>query len=110
MTSPPARTIELVSESADGEWVNLTMTVTGRWDGSHDRLREIQARVNDYLAFALDGQLSRDFPKLANKKVRIDLVTPSHPDSHSMKFLNRVGEVCRAEAIEFRVTVAKGIP
>ena len=85
------------------------ITEAAEWDGSHERLKKIQVRLNDYLAFALDGQFARDFPELQGKMLRIDLVTRSRPDQHSMKFLDRVAGICRADGIEFHVTVVEGL-
>jgi hypothetical protein len=53
--------VDLVARSADGSLL-LVMVEHRPWDGSDERLQQLQDKVNAYLAFALDGELEREFP------------------------------------------------
>lgn len=56
-----SREVDLVARAADGSLI-LVMVEHRPWDGSDERLQQLQDKVNAYLAFALDGELERTFP------------------------------------------------
>ncbi len=53
--------VDLVATAPDGSLL-LVMVEHRPWDGSDERLQQLQDKVNAYLAFALDGELEREFP------------------------------------------------
>jgi len=56
-----ATVIDLVAQDEQGALL-LVMVEHRAWDGSDERLQQLQDKVNAYLAFALDGELERNFP------------------------------------------------
>lgn len=56
-----SQVVDLVAKAPDGSLL-LVMVEHRPWDGSDERLQQLQDKVNAYLAFALDGELEREFP------------------------------------------------
>jgi hypothetical protein len=100
-----AATIDLMTLSPSGDVLNLVMTELGPWDGSSDRLLRIQTRLNDYLSFALDGDLGRRFPELAGKKVHVRIDCDCVADAVSSAFLDRLRDVAERHGISLSVEV-----
>jgi hypothetical protein len=97
--------IDLVTyDSKSGEFA-LIMTETRPWDGSADRVLELQEKINNYLAFALDGQLERQHPGSVGKPIRLQLDCVGPPDPETGHFINLVREKLRGEGIRFVVNV-----
>ena len=95
--------IDLVTyDSKSGEFA-LIMTETRPWDGSADRVLELQEKINNYLSFALDGRLERQHPGSVGKPIRIQLDCVSPPDPETGHFVELVREKLRAEDIRFVV-------
>ncbi|SRR6266542_2201671 len=95
-----APTIDLVTEEADGTFV-LVMLEKGGWNGSRSRLRDLQARINAYLSFALDGQLVQNFPDAEGKPLRIRIECTETPDPVSIEFISKV----RQQVLDFGVSL-----
>lgn len=98
--------VERVCESEDGRWVQLSIFEARPWDGSDERRLELETRINNHLAYILNGQLRRDFPRCGNKSVRIELVASSSPDPRTQWLLDRVSGFCRALGVDFRLTIS----
>ncbi len=81
----------------------LVMIETRPWDGSFERLKEIQDKVNNYLVFALDGEMVRKFPDSKNKRVRLQLNSFESPDSKTQEFLVAVAEKLRQNGVNFAI-------
>jgi hypothetical protein len=58
--------VEVVALSADGT-VNLYIVQDQPWTGSDAQLNSLQAKVHNYVGYALDGQLARDYPETVGK-------------------------------------------
>ncbi len=97
--------IDLMTLSPSGDVLNLVMIELGPWDGASDRLLRIQTKLNDYLSFALDGELGRHFPELAGKKVHVRIDCDHVPDSDSSAFLNRLGGAAEQHGVSPSVEV-----
>ncbi|MBM3989514.1 MAG: hypothetical protein FJ298_00755 [Planctomycetes bacterium] len=72
--------VDLVARNEDGSAL-LVMVEHRRWDGSDERLRQLQDKVNAYLAFALDGQLEREFPGSMAQGITLLLRCIEPPDA-----------------------------
>ena len=57
------------------------------WDGSDAEYRSVKAKIDMYLAYALDGQLFRDNPSHAGKSVEIHVDMPSGPPDRVVRML-----------------------
>jgi hypothetical protein len=97
--------IDLVTYDPESGEFALIMTETRPWDGSADRVLELQQKINNYLSFALDGQLERQHPGSVGKAIRLQLDCVSPPDPKTGHFIDLVREKLRGERIRFVVNV-----
>jgi hypothetical protein len=98
-----SKTIDLITVSPSGDTVYLIMTIVGTWNGSNERLRKVQDRFNDYMSFALDGEMARRFPELLGKKVHLRIDCECPPDPASMSFLDKLREVGGRDGVSLSV-------
>ena len=86
--------------------VLLVMREDRPWDGSEERIGELRKKINNYAAFALQGQLATDYPDLAGKPVAFELWCIQHrPDANLMEFLNRANADLAQHALRISVKV-----
>lgn len=98
-------TVDLVTyDSKSGEYV-LIMTEDREWDGSADRVVELQEKLNNYLSFALDGQMARQYPESVGKPLRLQLDCVRLPDPDTSRFIEIVREKLRPDGIRFVVNL-----
>lgn len=94
--------IDFVAHDPSGEVV-LVMVEGREWDGSDERLFELQEKINSYASFASDGQLIKQYPELAGKPVRLELRCVSPPDPKTAGFLEMVRGKLTEEGLAFGV-------
>ena len=73
-----AGVIDLVSMSADGQTVTLHIVATDPWPSNGAGAPLLQAKLKNYVAFAADGQLLRQYPDARGKRVAIE-IRSEHP-------------------------------
>jgi hypothetical protein len=61
-----AAKVDVVTLSADGR-VELYIVQDRAWTGSDAQLNSLQVKVHNYVGYALDGQLARDYPETLGK-------------------------------------------
>ena len=81
--------IDFLASDPSGE-VILVMVEGRQWDGSDERLFELQEKINTYVSFAVNGQLVEEYPYLAGKPVRLELRCVDPPDDKTASFLEIV--------------------
>lgn len=94
--------IDFVAHDPSGEVV-LVMVEGREWDGSNERLFQLQEKINSYASFACDGQLIEKYPELAGKPVRLELRCVSEPDPNTASFLAMVRGKLLEEGLSFSV-------
>jgi hypothetical protein len=94
--------IDFVAHDPSGEVV-LVMVEGRDWDGSDERLFELQEKINSYASFATDGQLVEKYPELSGKPVRLELRCVSPPDPKTAGFVEMVRGKLREQGLDFRV-------
>ncbi|RKQ88211.1 hypothetical protein C8N24_6252 [Solirubrobacter pauli] len=88
--------IDFLSVSPNGHAV-LHIVQQDRWTGTDDQLLTLQAKVNTYLAFVLDGQMAADHPDLADLPWRIALDSRAGaPDTRTAQLLSLLADGVRA--------------
>jgi hypothetical protein len=102
MSVEEADVIDFVAHEPSGEVV-LVMVEGREWDGSTERLFQLQEKVNSYVAYARDGQMIERYPELAGKPVRLELRCVSPPDPKTAKFLKIVQHKLQEEDLGFNV-------
>jgi hypothetical protein len=83
--------------------VVLVLAQPNAWDRDGKRLEDLQARLNEYLAFALDGELARRFPALAERKVVISIEYAEEPGPQERRFFDIVREQLGRSGVELRL-------
>jgi hypothetical protein len=73
MSLDKADTIDLVSLTADGKTIVLHLVATRSWPSTGEGSLLLQAKLKNYVAFAADGQLIRQYPQAKDKNVRIEI-------------------------------------
>lgn len=66
---------------------------------------KLQEKINNYLAFSLDGQLAREYPDMAKMKLRIEIEIQHKPEGVAAKFIEKVRPIIEAEGLEFLVKI-----
>ena len=70
---------------------------------------KLQEKINNYLAYALDGQLAEEYPDMANMKLSIEIEIQHQPEGVAAEFLDRVRPVIEAEGLEFHIRIGGGV-
>jgi len=105
---PPASGIEnpsvldLVTHDPKTDEYALIMVETREWDDSDQQLEQLQAKINNYLHFALDGALAKTYPQATGKPVRIQVDCPRQPKGKTADFLARAEEAARGQGASLR--------
>jgi len=103
-----ADVIDMIGEDAAAGTVILAMHETRRWDGSEQRLFQLQEKFNAYLSFALDGELRESYPALADRPIRVRLNTVFPPDPASLRLLSLIEQQIRFQGITLEIVVSTG--
>ena len=96
-------TIDIVTEHSRDGYVALIMIEDEGWAEPLKSLEQVQAKLNTYLSYALDGQLQADHPDLADQRVRVQLDTTTLPPQSVAQFLKRIAGACKDSGVEFVV-------
>jgi hypothetical protein len=83
----------------------LVMNEPNEWDGSDQRLLDLQERFNAYVSFLLDGELAEAHPELVGKPVRIELRCARMPDARALELLGLIHDQLAFQEIKLEVVV-----
>jgi len=99
--------IDLFGVDQKTDEVLLAMNEPRPWDGSDERLHELQEKFNAYVSFLLDGELVAAHPELAGKAARIELRCDHMPDERALGLLNLIHDQVALQDIKMEVIVAQ---
>jgi Family of unknown function (DUF6572) len=85
--------------------VVLAMNEPRPWNGSDDRLHQLQEKFNAYVSFLLDGEMTAAHPELAGKPARIELRCDQMPDERALELLNLIHHQLALQEIKMEVIV-----
>ncbi len=85
----------------------LVMNEPRPWDGTDERLHEVQEKFNAYVSFLLDGEMLAAHPELAGKKARIELHCAEVPDERAIGLLGLIHDQLELQEIGMEVVVAE---
>jgi len=85
--------------------VVLAMQEPRFWDGSDERLHELQEKFNAYVSFLLDGEMTAAHPELGGKPARIELRCDHMPDERALELLNLIHDQIALQDIKMEVIV-----
>ncbi len=94
--------VDLVVARRDGTIV-LSMWEERPWDGSDDRLRELEEKVNAYLVFVLDGHMRREHPDIEARRVLIRLDYVNRMDERTRAALPDISLALAEHGIDFAI-------
>jgi hypothetical protein len=87
--------------------VLLVMQESRPWDGSDQRLHELQEKFNAYVSFLLDGEMTEAHPELNGKPARIELHCAEMPDEKAVALLGAIHDQLALQEIRMEVIVAE---
>jgi hypothetical protein len=102
----PAMVDLFALDQKSGE-VLLAMNEPRPWNGSDERLHELQEKFNAYVSFLLDGEMIAAHPELAGKPARIELRCDHMPDERALGLLNLIHDQIALQQIKMEVIVAQ---
>jgi hypothetical protein len=97
--------IDMIAHDPKTDEAVLVMNEPGLWDGTEQRLLELQERFNAYVSFLLDGEFAEWDPKLAQKRVRIEMRCAYVPDTRAFDLLGRIHDQLAHQEIKVEVVV-----
>ena len=103
---PRTHVIDLVGHDTKTDEIVLVMSEPDEWDGSDERLHELQERFNAYASFLLDGECAESHPELAGKGARIEVRCARMPDSRAIELLGMIHDQLAFQEIKMEVVVA----
>ena len=102
-----AAVIDLFAVDKQADQVLLAMHEPRPWDGSDERLHQLQEKFNAYVSFLLDGEMTAAHPELAGKTARIELRCEHMPDERALGLLNLIHDQIALQDIKMEVVVAE---
>lgn len=97
--------IDLVTHDPKSDEFVLIMFEPRPWDGSQERLDALQKKVNNYIFFAMGGQLEKYYPQALDKSLRIQLDCHTPPDPKTQTFLDQIRLQFEKEGLKFVVNL-----
>src|ERR1700716_959539 len=87
--------------------VLLAMNEPRPWDGSDERLHELQEKFNAYVSFLLDGEMIAAHPELTGKAARIELRCDHLPDERALGLLELIHNQLALQEIKMEGVVGQ---
>ena len=100
--------VDFVGYNEQTPIVTLAMVEERSWNGSEERLMQLQTKINSYLSFVLDGQFAQNYPEYKSKQLAFQLNCALPPDDRSLRFLNEVKGALSEYGIDWVVKVQSG--
>jgi hypothetical protein len=97
--------IDMIAHDSKTDEAVLVMNELEPWDGSDERLLELQERFNAYVSFLLDGEFEEWDSKLAQKRARIEVRCAHLPDARAIDLLGQIHDQLAHQEIKMEVVV-----
>ena len=97
------RVVDLIELDAATDEVVLVMLERRDWGSEPDQLRQLEAKVNGYLGYVLDGYLVQDYPQYRGKAVRLQLDCASQPGPGEVGFMMALRNYCDTQELRFAI-------
>jgi len=97
--------MDLITTDPTSGDVVLVMIERRAW-GSHPlQFKQIEEKINRYLAYVLDGFLVQQHPNYQGKRVRLRLDCAEAPRGESLRFVDAATDAIRREGLDLVVNV-----
>jgi hypothetical protein len=103
--APRIDVIDLFAHDPKSDEIVLVMNEALPWDGSDERLYQLQEKFNTYASFLLDGEMAAAHPELAGKRARIELRCEHMPDARALELLGLIHDQLAFQEIKMEVIV-----
>ena len=97
--------IDMIAHDPKSDQAVLVMNEPEPWIDSDERLLQLQERFNAYVSFLLDGEFAEWDPKLAQKRVRIEVRCTHMPDSRALDLFGQIHDQLAHQEIDVQVVV-----
>lgn len=97
--------VDMIGHDPKTDEAVLVMNEAAVWDGSDERLLEVQERFNAYVSFLLDGEFAEWNPELARKRARIEVRCARMPDARALDLLGQIHDQLAHQEIDVCVIV-----
>ncbi len=97
--------IDLYMMDPDTERVVLVMNERRPWSGHDEQIFQLQEKMNAYMSFALDGEMTDESPDLASLPLRIELRCASEPDERTLHYLKLIHDQLALQDVQFLVSI-----
>ncbi len=95
--------VDLIEHDAATDEVVLVMLERRAWGSEPDQLHQLEAKVNGYLGYVLDGFLVKDYPKYQGKGVRLQLDCANAPGPTEIGFMMALRNYCDTQNLGFAI-------
>ena len=92
----------ITTDPASGDVV-LVMIERRPWGAHPQQLRQIEEKINRYMAYALDGFLAEHHPQYVGRRVRLRLDCAQPPAGEAGQFVAAAQHAARAHGLELEV-------
>ena len=92
----------LAEDRVTGEVV-LVMFEDRPWNLGDEQIVQLQEKLNAYLSFALDGELTEQMPQFSGRPIRVQLNCAEPPPPNVVDLLGKVREQISFQGINFVV-------
>ena len=101
------RVVDLIELDRETGEVVLVMLEERPWGSDPAQLRQLEAKLNSYLSYVLDGFLSRHYPEYEGRSVRFELHCAAPPRDEERPFLTAARNFAAGEGIGFAVAAIR---
>ena len=112
MSLEQANIIDALGVDEHTRRLTLVIRQDTAWTGADTQLFQLQEKLNAYLSFALDGELTEAYPDFRDIPLALRIETPATPDARTLHMLAHVRQQLQFQDIELgvRVTDPNAIP
>ena len=103
-----AGVIDFMAFDATAGHVLLVMFEKRPWNEPDRQLFQLQEKLNAYLSFVLDGEMTDAYPQFADKPILLRLECSEPPGDQVLDFLQIVYDQTALQGIKFEVEVTGG--
>ena len=97
--------MDLITVDPATDKVVLAMIEKRPWGADPRQLKQIEEKINRYMAYALDGFLAEHHPEYVGKRVTIRLDCVEAPTGDAVRFVAAATDAAAAHGLEFAVKV-----
>jgi hypothetical protein len=98
--------LDLITTDAASGDVLLVMIERRPWGAHPQQLKQIEEKINRYMAYALDGFLAEHHPQYEGRRVRLRLDCAEAPTGEAERFVAAAQHATRAHGLDLFVQVS----